>query len=175
MTCSHWYLAIGAQVGGWEQVSGYSHFAAELQHDWFELLNTSGTNRSLGNRFQTRSSLLMQFQILISFLVWCLLFFLPACYTSCFLCRESVNGMIGVACASWAKHNDSECWSGSDKCPDWDNQSPPGDLVVSLLINFNDNWISVCITQAIQLSFKLPKACIFNFEMLLIQRLVYLM
>lgn len=42
----------------------------------------------------------------------------------------------------------TQCQSNSDKYPDWDNQNPSRDLVVGLLINFNDNWISMPITQA---------------------------
>lgn len=141
------WLLVHCWVGDWKEAGAF------LQKQWLLLVcritvrqRTAPEQEQNGNGFQTKSKLLVEFQIPISFLMWYLS--LPAIGCPDAPSAKETPVGSGGPCACQPEPSDSVCQSNSDKYPDWDNQNPSRDLVVGLLINFNDNWISMPITQA---------------------------
>lgn len=80
------------------------------------------------------------------------------------LVRRKLQWAKGATCACQPEPSDSVCQSNSDKYPDWDNQNLSRDLFV-VLLNFNDNWMSMLITQAVSFSspvYSISKHCFFR-------------
>lgn len=82
---------------------------------------------------------------------WRVLVFSRYWMSWCFQCGGNCSGLRSNLCPS-ARARWFMCHSNSDKYAGRDNQNLSGDLVVVLLINFNDNWICAPLKQAVSSS-----------------------